>query len=144
MSLGARLLLAVIVLDAVLLATVELFFLPLHLPNAYSGADLPLSIALAAVSTPLLVRAAAVIAPRLRVAGAPLGAWLLTILVFGIGGPGGDVVLPSDWRSLLLLAAGVIPCGVVLGRLAATSLTAATAPPLDAPAAAASARPGNP
>jgi len=129
MSLGGRLLLALIVLDAVLLAIIELFFLPLYLPAERGGWLLPFTIVLAAVSTPLLVRAAAEIAPRMLVAGAPLGAWLVTILVFGVGGPGGDLVLASNLRSLLLLVAGVVPCGVLLGRFAAGAVVAATAPP---------------
>lgn|GEM_PF-2540999 len=115
----ARLMLAVLVADAVLLAVLELLYLPLRLPPRYGGATLPLSIMLAAVSTPLLVHAASRIAPRLAVAGAPLGAWVLSVLVFGVAGPGGDVLLPADFRSLLLLVAGVLPSGVVLGRVSA-------------------------
>jgi hypothetical protein len=127
-SLGARLLLALLVADAVLLAVLELFFLPLRLAPERGGWMVPLSIAAAAVSTPLLVRSAARLDSRMLVAGAPLAAWLATILLLGVAGPGGDVVLPADFRSLLLLFAGVVPAGVVLGRRAAEVLTAATAP----------------
>jgi len=119
MIVSAKLLLGVLVMDAVMLAVIELFYLPLRLGPGQGGVMLPLSVLLAAVSTPLLVRAAGrLAAPRLAVAGAPLGAWVLTVLAFGVAGPGGDVMLPADARSLLLLAAGVLPAGVVLGRTA--------------------------
>jgi hypothetical protein len=116
-SLGARALLGLLVLDAVLLALLEMFYLPLRLPPERGGWMLPLSIVLAAVSTPLLVGAAARLNDRLLVATAPLTAWVLTMGVIGLSGPGGDVVLPQDYRSLLLLAAGMLPCGVLIGRL---------------------------
>lgn len=123
----ARLLLVLLMVDAVVLATVELFFLPLRLPYELGGRVLPFSIVLAALSTPVLVWAAAKLAPRMLVAAAPLGAWLLTIVVLGLGGPGGDVMLPGNLRSLLLMAAGVLPCGYVLGRLAAGAVSEAVA-----------------
>lgn len=124
----ARLLLVLLVLDAVVLAMVELFFLPLRLPAEHGGWVLPFSIVLAAVSTPMLVKAAADLAPRMLVAGLPLGAWVLTIATLGIIGPGGDLILPGDWRPLALIAAAVLPCGIVLGRMAADAVTAALEP----------------
>lgn len=119
MSVLARLLLVLLVVDAMVLAVIELFYLPLRLGPRYHGVMLPVSVLLAAVTTPLLVRAAGRLTPRLPLAGAPLAAWVLTVLVFGVAGPGGDVMLPADVRSLLLLVAGVLPSGVLLGRLAA-------------------------
>jgi hypothetical protein len=118
-GLGRWLLFALLVVAAVESAVVELFFLPLRfdgllLPEL-GGGPFPVTAALAAVGTPLLVRAAARLAPRLVVAGAPLGAWLATVLVFGFFGPGGDAVLVGDWRALLLLAGGALPAAVVLG-----------------------------
>lgn len=129
MKASARVWLALLVLDAVLLAVIELFYLPLRLPAERGGWQLPLSIVLAAVSTPLLVRGAGRLAPRLGVAAAPLGAWVFTIVVFGAFGPGGDRLLPIDARSLLLLVAGILPSSVLLGRLGRDALVAATAPP---------------
>jgi hypothetical protein len=117
-TIAKRLLLAVLVLDATLLAVLEVFYLPLRLPPSAGGLPLPLTVALAAISTPLLVSAAARLAPRLPVAGAPLAGWLATVLVLGLTGPGGDAVLPADFRTLLLMVAALVPSGLVLGRLA--------------------------
>ncbi|GDY29967.1 hypothetical protein GTS_16000 [Gandjariella thermophila] len=111
--------LALLVVDAAVSAVVELFFLPLRFDGALlpdlGGVPFPATAVLAAVGTPLLVRTAARLAPRLPVAGAPLAAWLATVLVFGFFGPGGDAVLVGDWRALLLLAGGALPAAVVLG-----------------------------
>jgi hypothetical protein len=48
---------------------------------------------------------------------APLVAWLLTVLTLGVAGPGGDRVLPPDWRALLLMAAATVPGGIAVSRL---------------------------
>lgn len=105
--------------DAVLLAVLELFFLPLRLDGYVLPrlGDLPflVSVLLAAVTTPLLVTRAAGLVAR-RLAGVPLAAWLLTLLLLGAGGPGGDVVLLVDWRTLALLGAGALPAAVALGN----------------------------
>ena len=119
--------LAVLVVDAVVLAVVELLFLPLRfdgylLPYALGGTPLPVSALLAALTTPWLVRAAGRLSPKLLVAAAPLIGWLLTVAVFGMFGPGGDLVLISDWRSLLLFACGALPSAVVLGKVLAATL----------------------
>jgi hypothetical protein len=45
----------------------------------------------------------------------PLLVWVLTLLVVGLGGPGGDVVLLPDWRTPLLLGGGMLPGAVALG-----------------------------
>ena len=121
------LVLAVLVVDAVVLALVELLFVPLRLdgyllPHALGGMPVPLSAAVAAVTTPWLVSVAGKLAPRMLVAAAPLFAWVLTVAVFGVFGPGGDLVLVADWRSLLLFACGALPAAVVLGKVLATTL----------------------
>jgi hypothetical protein len=123
------LILAVLVVDAVVLAVMELLFLPLRfdgylLPNALGGLPVPLSAIVAAVTTPWLVRVAGKLTPQLLVAAAPLIAWILTIAVFGMFGPGGDMVLIADWRSLLLFACGALPSAIVLGRVLANTLAA--------------------
>jgi formate hydrogenlyase subunit 3/multisubunit Na+/H+ antiporter MnhD subunit len=118
-SIADRLVLVVLVLDAVLLALLELLYLPLRLPPSYGGLPLPVTALLAGLTTPMLVSAAAQLVPRLSVAAAPLAAWLATVLVLGLTGPGGDALLQADFRSLLLMAAAVVPSGVVLGRLSA-------------------------
>ncbi len=105
-------------LDAALLATMELFFLPLRLDGVVLPrlGDIPflISVVLAAVTTPLLVTHAATLVPR-KLATVPLLAWLVTLLVLGLGGPGGDIVLLADWRALVLLVAGALPAAVALG-----------------------------
>jgi hypothetical protein len=37
-------------------------------------------------------------------------------------GPGSDLVLIADWRSLLLFACGALPSAIVLGRVLAATL----------------------
>lgn len=112
MNLAAFGILVVLVLDAVLLAALELLYLPLQL----GPVPLPAAILVAAVSTPWLVRSAARLVGPGALAGAPLVAWVGAVLVFGVAGPGGDVLLSDDWRSLLLLGAGIFPAAVELGR----------------------------
>ena len=108
--------LVVLTVDSVLLAVLELFFLPLRLGGSVA---FPITALVAAITLPLLVNRAAVAGRRPLVAGCPLWAWLLTVAVFGVGGPGGDIVLIADWRALLLLGAGVLPAAVALGRVKA-------------------------
>jgi hypothetical protein len=113
----ARATFVVLVFDAVALATVELFYLPLRV----GAAPFPITIVLAAVSTPWLVRSVAHLGGPRAMAAVPLLVWLLVIGVLGVGGPGGDVLLAVDWRSGLLLAAGTVPAAVALGRALAHS-----------------------
>lgn len=112
MTLLARLTLLLLVLDAAALAAVELFYLPLRV----HAVPFPITILLAVVSTPWLVRSAAELGGPRLVAAVPLGVWILTLGVLAFGGPGGEVLLPADWRSALLLAGGLAPAAVALGR----------------------------
>ena len=121
------LVLAVLVVDAAVLAVVELLFLPLRLdgyvlPDALGGAPVPVSALLAALTTPWLVSVAGKVSRTMPVAAAPLVVWIVVVAVFGMFGPGGDLVLISDWRSLLLFAAGALPSAIVLGRVLAATL----------------------
>jgi hypothetical protein len=121
------LMLAVLVVDAVVLALVELLFLPLRfdgylLPNILGGMPVPASALVAALTTPWLVGVAGRLSPKLLVAAAPLFAWIVAVAVFGMFGPGGDLVLVADWRSLLLFACGALPSALVLGKVLATTL----------------------
>lgn len=105
-------LLGFLLLDAAILAVVELLYLPLYI----GPVQFPIAAAVAAVTTPLLVAAAGWISARRRVAGAPLVVWFSVVLIFGVFGPGGDVVLlGSDWRTLLLLGGGALPSAMMLG-----------------------------
>jgi len=106
------LVLVALLLDAVLLAAVELLYLPLRI----GAAPVPITILLAAVTTPWLVRSAARLGGGGVVAASPLVTWVLGVLVLGMAGPGGDILLPADWRSLVLLGGGMFPGAVALGR----------------------------
>lgn len=121
------LMVVVLVVDAIVLAILELAFLPLRLdgyllPYALGGIPLPISALVAALTTPWLVSVAGSISPKLLVAASPLIAWILAVAVFGLFGPGGDLVLIADWRSLLLFACGALPSALVLGKVLATTL----------------------
>lgn len=118
-----QLLLTLLLVNSVLLAVLELFFLPLRLDGTLlpmaNWFPLPLTLLLAAVTTPWLVSQTARLAARMGAPGMfaalPLGLWVLTVLVLGLAGPGGDLVLPQDWRGIGLLAAGMVPGALVLG-----------------------------
>jgi hypothetical protein len=119
--------LAVLALDAAILAVVELLFLPLRfdgylLPYALGGVPIPASALVAALSTPWLVKVAGDLSPKLLVAATPLIAWILAVAVFGMFGPGKDLMLVADWRSLLLFACGALPSAIMLGKVLATTL----------------------
>jgi hypothetical protein len=120
MTWAGRGVLLVLVLDAVLLAVLELLFLPLRI----GGVAMPVTAVLAAVSTPWLVHSAAALGGPARVAAVPLVAWVVALLVFGVAGPGGDVLLPANWRSMLLLGAGIFPAALQLGRVLGQELRA--------------------
>ena len=107
-----RLVFAFLLVDAVVLAIVEVLFLPLYIGDV----PFPITAALAVVTTPLLVVEAGRLAPRRRVAAAPLVVWFAVVFVLGTMGPGGDMVLlGSDWRSLLLIGGGTLPSAMMLG-----------------------------
>lgn len=110
--------LLVLIVDAIALALVELFFLPLrfdgHLLPDWGAVEFPITAAVALVTMPWLVSRAASVSNRILVAGAPLWAWLATIGVVGTVGPENQALLP-DWRTLLLLACGVLPAALALG-----------------------------
>jgi hypothetical protein len=103
---------AVLALDAVLLAWTEMAWLTLRLDG--SGIPLPLSALVAALTTPVLVLAADAVLPGSRAPLVPLALWTLTVLVAGLWSPAGAGVLPPDWRAVLLLGAGVVPGTLVL------------------------------
>lgn len=95
--------LALLVLDGALLGGIGLAFTPL-----YAGSlPAPMGALLSILILPWLVGQAAEIDPRPVVAAAPLVAWLLVIVVIGLSGPGGDVMLPATWQSLLLFVGGL-------------------------------------
>jgi hypothetical protein len=130
---GRRVLLAVLIADAVVLALLELFFLPLRLDGIVlpklGDFPVPITIVLAAVTTPWLVLTTAKVV-RPGISWIPLVVWVLVVMVTGLFGPGGDVVLLQDWRALVLLAGGALPGALALGG----RLASAQAAPVKTPA----------
>jgi hypothetical protein len=118
---NSRLVTAVLVVDAVLLAMMELMFLQLMIGSV----PVPLSALVALISNPWLVRRAGELTGAVG-AALPLIAWIVTISVLGLSGPGGDVLLLGDWPSMLLILAGLVPAAFVLGRVLRTRRTAAS------------------
>lgn len=105
-----RLLLVLLVLDTVLLAVLELFFLPLRI----GVVPLPVTVVVGAVTTPWLVSTTAKLV-RPGLSWVPLAVWVVVVFGLGLLGPGGDVVLIQDWRALVLLGASALPGALVLG-----------------------------
>jgi hypothetical protein len=104
-------LLVLLLVDTVLLATLELFFLPLRVDGTV---PVPFTVLVAILTTPLLVvQAGRLVHPK--AAFAPLALWVVTVVVLGLMGPGGDLVLVQDWRALLLIAGGALPAAFALG-----------------------------
>jgi hypothetical protein len=98
-----RALLALLVLDGALLGAFGLAFTPLH----HGPIPMPMGALLSMLVLPWLVARAGEVDPRPAVAGAPLVAWVLVVGVVGLAGPGGDVLLPATWQSLLLVVGGL-------------------------------------
>lgn len=95
--------LGLLVLDGALLGVFGLIFTPL-----YNGiVAVPMGALLSVLILPWLVMRAGELDARPGVAAAPLMAWVLAVGVVGLGGPGGDVLLPVTWQSLLLVGGGL-------------------------------------
>ncbi|EME20498.1 hypothetical protein [Rhodococcus triatomae] len=110
-----RLLLALLVFDGFLTALLAVLFLPVHVGSV----AMPVSALLAGVVNVLLVWCARSVGSGVGQASWPLVAWFVGFLVCLVGGPGGDRLLPADWRTLLLLAVGLLPAIVVLFKFGA-------------------------
>jgi hypothetical protein len=99
------LVIAVLVVDALITLALEVLYLP-----TYIGATpFPISVLAAAVINVLLVMGALTSASRVGVIALPLIAWTFGFLLCAVTGPGGDIMLASDWRTLLLLCCGLAP-----------------------------------
>ncbi|MDQ3404803.1 MAG: hypothetical protein M3548_15675 [Actinomycetota bacterium] len=123
MSAGERVRYGGLLVVSIVLAVVELFFLPLRLDGRVlpdlGAFPFPITVLLAAFTLPWLVVRASRIVPRAAVAGGPLYVWLATLLAFIVVAPGGDMIVLADWRTLLLLAAGAFPATVKIGEVLA-------------------------
>ncbi|GLY34953.1 hypothetical protein Amsp01_009770 [Amycolatopsis sp. NBRC 101858] len=105
-----RLFLLLLAFDTVLLAVLELFFLPLRI----GVVPLPVTVVVGAVTTPWLVSTTAKLV-RPGLSWVPLVVWVVVVFGVGLLGPGGDLVLIQDWRALVLLGASALPGALVLG-----------------------------
>lgn len=106
-------LLALLVLDGLLLGGIGLVLTPMYT----GGFPTPVGVLLSVAVLPWLVLRAGELDPRPSVAGAPLIAWGLAVGVLGLGGPGGDVLLPATWQSLLLVFGGMFAGLLALRRV---------------------------
>lgn len=116
----ARTTLALLTFDGFVCAVLSVLFLP-----AYIGTTpFPVTILIAAVVNLLLVLGARRFTDRALGAAAPLIGWLAGFAVCAIGGPGGDVLVVSDWRTLLLVVAALLPGVLYLFRVRLETLVA--------------------
>ncbi|WP_405134883.1 hypothetical protein [Nocardia sp. NBC_01388] len=121
--------------DALITLVLEVLYLPLYAghatvhesapllaaaaPLASTGTTagaiaLPLTALAAAVVNVLLVAGMSVVSTRTAVMIMPLTVWTLGFLVCASSGPGGDVMLMSEWPTMALLICGLLPAGLYL------------------------------
>lgn len=101
----------ILAFDGFLVALFAVFFLPQWIGSI----PFPISGLLAGLANAVLV------VMGIRALGrsygiAPLVGFGVGLLVCMIGGPGGDVLVPNDWRMLVLVFGGFLPPLVVLFR----------------------------
>jgi hypothetical protein len=109
----ALLVFGVLMIDVLLLALVEMMFVN----ERIAGMPAPVSSLVALVSTPWLVKRAGDLPIGVPAAISIMVAWTATMLLLGFTGPGGDVLMPDSWPSTVLLAAGLVPGALTLGRV---------------------------
>ncbi|MEV6278155.1 hypothetical protein [Nocardia sp. NPDC051832] len=121
-------LMTLLVLSGLFTLAVEVLYLPFYLGRSGIPASEPVVVAadvavagtggatpfpvtalLAAVLNVLLVAAMGTLTSRLRIMLLPLLAWAFGFFLCTIPGPGGDIMLLSDWPTLILLLCGAIP-----------------------------------
>ncbi|WP_327109994.1 hypothetical protein OHB12_19340 [Nocardia sp. NBC_01730] len=99
----------VVLVLLVLNGLITLFLEVLYLPTYLGAIAFPLSGVLAGAVNLLLVLGARSVSQRTAAMFLPLVAWALGFLVCASTGPGGDIMLGSDWRTVLLLFCGLVP-----------------------------------
>jgi len=94
---------ALLSLTGAVLGAFGLLFTPL-----YAGAvPVPLGIVVTLLSLPWLVRASGELDPRPAAAAGPLIGWVIAVFGLTMFGPGGDLMLPLTWQSLLFVVVGL-------------------------------------
>lgn len=111
---------AVLVFDGFACGVLSVFFLPTYLGSV----QFPISALLGGVANVALVLAARKVAERRIAVAAPLIGWFVAVVLCMLGGPGGDVLLLADWRTMLLIVAGVGPAGTMLFMFRMKAITA--------------------
>ncbi|MUL45905.1 hypothetical protein FZI85_22815 [Mycobacterium sp. CBMA293] len=110
------LILGVLAFDGVLSAVAGALFLPLYIGSI----PFPISALISGLMNAALVWAGLQWTPRPRLAAASLWAWLATVVVLLLGGPGDDIVFGGagimQVSPLIFLVLGMTPPGVVLWR----------------------------
>lgn len=108
--------LALLALDGVLSAIAGSFFLQLRVASW----PFPISALIAGLVNAALVWTALQWTSTPRLAALPLFAWLLTVAVLTLGGPGGGIVFGGtgfvEFAPLILIVLGTLPPGLVLWR----------------------------
>ncbi|MFD4467506.1 hypothetical protein ACFWPA_04350 [Rhodococcus sp. NPDC058505] len=105
-----RVVLVLLVFDGFLTAILAVLFLPARLGSV----PFPISALAAAVVNIALLVGARTVTDRPARYALPLAGWFLGFLICMVGGPGGDSLLIADWRTMLLLVAGVVPAVALL------------------------------
>ncbi|WP_328405735.1 hypothetical protein [Nocardia sp. NBC_00403] len=101
----APVIITLLVLDALITLALEVLYLPAYLDSV----AFPLSAVLAGVINVLLVMGVRTVTTRVGFAILPIAAWTFGFLLCSVTGPGGDIMLGSDWRTALLLFCGLVP-----------------------------------
>lgn len=101
----APVILVLLAVDALITLVLEVLYLPSYLGSV----AFPITALLAGVINTGLVYAAGTVSERASLRYLPLVVWTLGFLACSTRGPGGDVLLGSDWRTLLLLIGGLAP-----------------------------------
>jgi hypothetical protein len=116
-----RILIAVLAFDGVLSAVAGALFLPLYVGSV----PLPVSSLLSGLLNAALVWATLQWTSVTRLAGAPLWAFLATVVVMTFGGPGDDVVFDanSPVRFILFVVLGAAPPAFLLWRNQARTIS---------------------
>ncbi|MBH0775916.1 hypothetical protein [Nocardia bovistercoris] len=90
-------------------APAEVLAAPLAASPSDGAVPFPVTVLVAGVVNVLLVAGMRIFTDRPGIALLPVLAWTLGFLACSVSGPGGDIMLLSDWPTLLLLIFGLAP-----------------------------------